>query len=71
MLPRRKTIRMRVHWIGGPRPRRPERIFITLVLFGSILTLETGQFVLWSFAWGTVASFYVILQSLLAFIPHE
>jgi hypothetical protein len=35
------------------------------------LTLETGQFILWSMAWGTVASFYVILQSLLLFIPDS
>jgi hypothetical protein len=63
--------RAHTHWIGGPRPRRPERTFITVVLLGSILTLETGQFILWSMAWGTVASFYVILQSLLLFIPDS
>lgn len=55
--------RARVHWIGPKRPRRPERIFIIVVLIWAIVLLETEQFKLWSIIWGSLTSFFVIFKS--------
>lgn len=57
--------RKRVHWIGSPaRPRRLERVFFIVVLFAAMLTFDAHQYVIWSLAWGSAASLFVILNTL-------
>jgi hypothetical protein len=53
--------RAQMHWIGHHnRPRRHERALIAFVLLAPVVFLELNHQLLWSIAWGTAASIFVI-----------
>ena len=56
--------RSSVHWIGRlRRPRRLERHLFVVLLFLPLILFEPRQYLLWSVAWGGVASVFVIVLS--------
>lgn len=61
-----------VHWAGAAnRPRRLERVFVAFVLVGGFFALETQQLLLWATAWGSLASAFVIWQSIRMLSPRR
>ena len=60
-----KTVsrRARIHWIGGVRPRRRERLLFVFIVFAPMLILELNHQLLWAVSWGGAASVFVIVHS--------
>jgi len=60
-----KSRRAQVHWIGAyNRPRRRERMLIAFLILISAIVLKPHQYAMWAAVWGGIASFYIILHSL-------
>lgn len=61
-----------VHWAGASnRPRRLERVFIAFVLVGGFFALEPLEYLIWAAGWGSLASVFVIWQSIKIMTPRR
>lgn len=64
--------RARVHWLGHHRrPRRLERLSITLLFSFAVVLLEPREYVLWSAVCGGMAAIFVALHSIYMLIPRK
>jgi len=64
--------RARIHWIGRyKRPHRRERALFILAFVGSMLLLDSDQYMMWSVLWGGTFAVFINLHTIYHFIPRK